>query len=115
DRPRPVHRQPCITADHRLTRSRPPVGGGAGPAHGHRSYLCAGESPAGSRPGASGRGPMSTRQPGTAPVIVCDGLVKIYKVADLEVVALQGLYLTVEPGEFVAIVGGLATPAAGTL
>lgn len=72
---------------------------------------------------------MSTRQPGTAPVIVCDGLVKIYKVADLEVVALQGLDLTVEPGEFVAIVGasgsgkstllnilgGLDTPSAGTV
>jgi ABC-type lipoprotein export system ATPase subunit len=37
--------------------------------------------------------------------IVCDNLVKIYKVADLEVVALQGLDLTVEPGEFIAIVG----------
>jgi ABC-type lipoprotein export system ATPase subunit len=38
-------------------------------------------------------------------VIFCDGLVKIYKVADLEVVALQGLDLLVEPGEFVALVG----------
>ena len=40
-----------------------------------------------------------------APLIVCDNLVKIYKVADLEVVALQGLDLLVEPGEFIAIVG----------
>jgi ABC-type lipoprotein export system ATPase subunit len=40
-----------------------------------------------------------------APLIVCDGVVKIYKVADLEVVALQGLDLVVEPGEFIAIVG----------
>jgi ABC-type lipoprotein export system ATPase subunit len=60
-------------------------------------------------------------------VIVCDNLVKIYKVADLEVVALQGLDLVVERGEFVAIVGssgsgkstllnilgGLDTPTAG--
>jgi ABC-type lipoprotein export system ATPase subunit len=38
-------------------------------------------------------------------LVQCDGLVKIYKVADLEVVALQGLDLTVEPGEFIAIVG----------
>jgi ABC-type lipoprotein export system ATPase subunit len=38
-------------------------------------------------------------------VIVCDNLVKIYKVADLEVVALQGLDLLVEAGELVAIVG----------
>jgi len=38
-------------------------------------------------------------------LITCDNLVKIYKVADLEVVALQGLDLLVEPGEFVALVG----------
>jgi putative ABC transport system ATP-binding protein len=37
--------------------------------------------------------------------IVCDNLVKIYKVADLEVVALQGLDLRIEPGELLAIVG----------
>jgi ABC-type lipoprotein export system ATPase subunit len=37
--------------------------------------------------------------------ITCDNLVKIYKVADLEVVALQGLDLLVEPGEFLALVG----------
>jgi ABC-type lipoprotein export system ATPase subunit len=61
------------------------------------------------------------------PLILCDGLVKIYKVADLEVVALQGLDLAVEPGEFIAIVGasgsgkstllsilgGLEVPSAG--
>jgi ABC-type lipoprotein export system ATPase subunit len=59
--------------------------------------------------------------------IICDNLVKIYKVADLEVVALQGLDLVVEPGELIAIVGasgsgkstlqnilgGLDTPTAG--
>ena len=38
-------------------------------------------------------------------LIVCDNLVKIYKVADLEVVALQGLDLLVERGEFIALVG----------
>jgi ABC-type lipoprotein export system ATPase subunit len=37
--------------------------------------------------------------------IVCENLVKIYKVADLEVVALQGLELVVEPGEMLAVVG----------
>ena len=37
--------------------------------------------------------------------IVCENVVKIYKVADLEVVALQGLDLLVEEGELVAIVG----------
>jgi ABC-type lipoprotein export system ATPase subunit len=59
--------------------------------------------------------------------ILCDNLVKIYKVADLEVVALQGLDLSVEAGEFIAIVGasgsgkstlqnilgGMDTPTAG--
>ena len=39
------------------------------------------------------------------PLIYCHGLVKIYKVANLEVVALQGLDLTVDPTEFVALVG----------
>ena len=37
--------------------------------------------------------------------VVADNLVRIYKVADLEVVALQGLDLTVARGEFVAVVG----------
>ena len=39
------------------------------------------------------------------PLVTCDNLVKIYKVADLEVVALQGLDLEVAPGEMIAIVG----------
>ncbi len=37
--------------------------------------------------------------------IVCDNLVRIFKVADLEVVALQGLDLVIGSGEMVAIVG----------
>ena len=58
---------------------------------------------------------------------MCEGLVRIYKVADLEVVALQGLDLVVRDGEMIAIVGasgsgkstllnilgGLDTPSAG--
>lgn len=39
------------------------------------------------------------------PFIICDNLVKIYKVAQLEVVALQGLDLTVSRGELLGIVG----------
>src|SRR5512136_1952268 len=39
------------------------------------------------------------------PLILCENLVKIYKVADLEVVALQGLDLIVERGEMLGIVG----------
>ncbi len=44
---------------------------------------------------------------GTAatPYIECRDLFKIYKRADLEVVALRGLDLEVQPGEFMAIVG----------
>ncbi len=62
-------------------------------------------------------------------MILCENLVKIYKAADLEVVALQGLDLTVEDGELMAIIGnsgsgkstllnmlgGLDRPSAGTL
>lgn len=39
------------------------------------------------------------------PFIRCKNLVKIYQVADLEVLALQGLDLTIEKGELVGIVG----------
>lgn len=38
-------------------------------------------------------------------IILCENLVKIHKVADLEIVALQGLDLAVQPGELLAIVG----------
>ncbi|MBA3824791.1 MAG: ABC transporter ATP-binding protein [Ktedonobacterales bacterium] len=38
-------------------------------------------------------------------VVTCENLVKIYKVADIEVVALQGLDLEVAPGELLALVG----------
>ncbi len=41
----------------------------------------------------------------SAPYVLCEDLFKIYKVADLEVVALRGLDLSVMPGEVVAIVG----------
>jgi putative ABC transport system ATP-binding protein len=39
------------------------------------------------------------------PFIACSNLVKIYKIADLEVVALQGLDLVVADGEMLGIVG----------
>lgn len=62
-------------------------------------------------------------------MIICENLVKIYKAAELEVVALQGLDLTVEDGELMAIIGnsgsgkstllnmlgGLDRPSAGKL
>src|SRR3954453_20863179 len=37
--------------------------------------------------------------------VACENLVKIYKVENLEVVALQGLDLEVQQGEMVALVG----------
>jgi ABC-type lipoprotein export system ATPase subunit len=75
---------------------------------------------------AGGKAPPR-RNLGSGVHIECDGLVRIYKVADLEVVALQGLDLRVERGEMIAIVGasgsgkstllnilgGLDTPSAG--
>ena len=39
------------------------------------------------------------------PFIICENLVKIYKVADLEAVALQGLDLQIRKGELMAIIG----------
>ena len=49
--------------------------------------------------------PQSRRPRYDGPLIACDNLVRIYKVANLEVVALQGLDLQVEAGEFIALVG----------
>jgi ABC-type lipoprotein export system ATPase subunit len=57
------------------------------------------------RPDAAGTTSPNGRPRRTEPLIVCENLVKIYKVADLEVVALQGLDLVVQPGELMAIVG----------
>jgi ABC-type lipoprotein export system ATPase subunit len=48
---------------------------------------------------------VARRPEANEPVIACDNVVKIYKVANLEVVALQGLDLLVERGEFIALVG----------
>ena len=39
------------------------------------------------------------------PFIACDNLVKIYRVAEHDVVALQGLDMVVEPGELMGVVG----------
>ena len=39
------------------------------------------------------------------PLIFCENLVKIYKVADLEAVALQGLDVQIQRGELMAIIG----------
>jgi len=41
----------------------------------------------------------------TEPFILCDGLVKIFQVADLEMVALRELNLSIEKGELMGIIG----------
>jgi len=38
-------------------------------------------------------------------LIECDGIWKQYRVGDVKVNALRGLSLTIEPGEFVAVMG----------
>lgn len=48
---------------------------------------------------------MTMNSNGSENIILCENLVKIYKVADLEVVALQGLDLIVPRGEMLGIVG----------
>lgn len=40
-----------------------------------------------------------------APLIVCEDLWKVYRVGDIEVQALRGLSVTINDGEFVAIMG----------
>ena len=63
------------------------------------------------------------------PIIQCDNLVKIYKTKDIEVLALQGLEISIDRGELMAIIGnsgsgkstflnmigGLDRPSAGKL
>ena len=51
------------------------------------------------RPGAA------TREYGADALIVCDNVVRIYQVENIEVQALQGLDLLVNKGEMIAIVG----------
>jgi ABC-type lipoprotein export system ATPase subunit len=71
----------------------------------------------------------NTTKPADDNIIVAENLVKIYKTKDLEVLALQGLDLTIKRGEIIAIVGnsgsgkstllnligGLDKPSAGKL
>jgi ABC-type lipoprotein export system ATPase subunit len=71
---------------------------------------------------------MEFHVPTAEPLVACENLVKIFKVQDLEALALQGLDLTVQRGEMMAIIGnsgsgkttllnvlgGLDRPSAGT-
>jgi ABC-type lipoprotein export system ATPase subunit len=47
----------------------------------------------------------STQEYGADALIVCDNLVRIYQIEEIEVQALQGLDLLVEKGEMIAIIG----------
>ena len=38
-------------------------------------------------------------------IVTCENLVKLYRIDDLEVMALQGLDLTIKRGEVMALVG----------
>ena len=52
----------------------------------------------------SGKDDTTVRE-GGPPYVSCSNLYKIYKVADLEVVALRGLELEVDRGEIIAVIG----------
>lgn len=68
-------------------------------------------------------------QASAEPIIQCENLVKIYKTKDIEVLALQGLEISIQQGELMAIIGnsgsgkstflnmigGLDRPSAGRL
>ena len=105
--PAPRHR--ALRHRHRRPRDRtrgvPPAPGDPGQCHPPRVRMTTPTTPEiVDLPSAS----MSRRtrtHPADAGRIVCEGLVRIYKVADLEVVALQGLDLVVGSGEMIAIVG----------
>ena len=72
---------------------------------------------------------MQTEARANPPIIECENLVKIYKTRETEVLALQGLELTVQQGELMSIIGnsgsgkstflnmigGLDRPSAGRL
>jgi len=72
---------------------------------------------------------VTQQQDQETPMILCENLVKIYKTKDSEVLALQGLELSVARGELLAIIGnsgsgkstflnmigGLDRPSAGSL
>lgn len=86
-----------------------------------------GSPPTAAEPARVGLGGPKRPRYGEGALISCDNLVKIFKIADLEVVALQGLDLLVSKGEMIAIVGasgsgkstlmnilgGLEVPSAG--
>lgn len=72
---------------------------------------------------------MNSIEQASLPMVKAENLVKIYKTSELEVLALQGLDLTIERGELLAIIGnsgsgkstflnmlgGLDEPSAGSL
>jgi ABC-type lipoprotein export system ATPase subunit len=80
-------------------------------------------------PGTSTPGTAAASADAVAPMVFAENLVKIYKSTEIEVVALQGLDLTVAEGELMAIignsgsgkstllniVGGLDIPSAGRI
>ena len=85
ERGRPADRGAAVAVARRVARSAPP--------------------PASTSTLPTGLSRQGRPRYGEGALISCDNLVKIYKVADLEVVALQGLDLLVNAGEMIAIVG----------
>ena len=87
------------------TRGVPPAPGDPGQCHPPRVRMTTPTTPEIVDLPSASMSRKTRTHPDDAGRIVCEGLVRIYKVADLEVVALQGLDLVVRSGEMIAIVG----------
>jgi putative ABC transport system ATP-binding protein len=74
---------------------------GTGPTDLHPPQSTAGTGPAGLHPPQSQRAGVA----GAQPVIRTEGLVRVYRMGEVEVRALDGVSLVVQPGEFVAVMG----------
>src|SRR5690606_38907898 len=101
DRPAPLHRRRGAALAHRRPRAqrRPHRGGRRGPRPRRLRRRAQRPHHLDRHRAPNGGGLMTEHD------IVCEWLVRIFAVADIEVQALQGLDLLIDRGELVALVG----------